>query len=107
MKPRSHINWNAREMNLYHTDNNYRKNYSYASGYRYQRTTMHEFGHTIGNVIRNSQDIFYGDEYKRSIAWYGDWSSIMSRGMEIRDRHLDYIIDTLRMNITGTFWRVE
>ena len=90
---RSNIIWNRREINLDTED--IKKINRRGSN---QIPVAHEFGHTIGNSVSALFSIGLptrGDEYEHEFStnrsFEYDHKSIMNIGMELRNRHLDYI----------------
>ena len=77
---RSNVRWNDREINLDTEDTKMRKDYK-------QVPVGHEFGHAIGYLY---------DEYNSTLSinngFLFDQDTIMNVGMELRKRHLQYVI---------------
>ncbi len=86
----SRVFWGEREIKIdtndTRTENRFRDNVSYK-----QQTILHEFGHAIGNVSIEGK----GDEFWQRNNHYSDGNSIMNIGNQIRERHLDYVIEEL------------
>ncbi len=71
----------------------------------HQYPVAHEFGHAVGNSIYASNGM-HGDEYKVTSSYYSDKISIMNAGMELRDRHLDFILSQLNTIINNTTFSI-
>ncbi|CAA0220465.1 conserved hypothetical protein [Tenacibaculum maritimum] len=95
--PRSKVKWYQKEIILDTKDTSLRKRLRQGSNY-YQYPVVHEFGHTAGNSVA----VGHGDEYNPSSAYLSDKYSIMNIGNELRDRHLDYILQELSTLISNT-----
>lgn len=98
----SAVSWTSKTIKLDTLDTRKRLNTFEGANY-YQYPVAHEFGHAVGNSIYANTGM-HGDEYKSSSAYLSDRKSIMNAGMELRDRHLDFIISQLNtMMINTTF----
>ncbi|MCV6629563.1 MAG: hypothetical protein OIF50_06860 [Flavobacteriaceae bacterium] len=102
----SHVDWWDRTMYLDSNDHTYVKHLAGGKFWK-QLPSAHEFGHVIGNVYTLGNPD-HGDEYRpRSTYFSGNnWESIMSVGMELRDRHAFYIIETLNSQYDDAIWTI-
>ncbi|MCV6628528.1 MAG: hypothetical protein OIF50_01575 [Flavobacteriaceae bacterium] len=101
----SSVRWHTREVFLDTLDTKKRKIPIAGRNY-YQYPVAHEFGHTAGNSIY-ARNGMHGDEYHSSSSYIADRNSIMNAGMELRDRHLDYLIGELNTMISNTRFAIH
>ncbi|WP_264857553.1 hypothetical protein, partial [Capnocytophaga catalasegens] len=87
---RSNVRWNSREINLDTEDTKIRKEIK-------QIPVGHEFGHTIGYLYDE-----YHQDFTLNRGFKFDQKSIMNIGMELRDRHLEYMISELNTIYSNT-----
>ena len=64
----------------------------------HQYPIVHEFGHSVGNSIFASTGM-HGDEYNSSSSFFRDKRSLMNIGSNLRDRHLDFLLQQLNTMI--------
>jgi len=96
----SSVAWDAKEIKLDTKDT--RPQARSRNGNQYlQYPVVHEFGHAAGNSIFARTNM-HGDEYKPTSTFYHDKNSLMNIGSELRDRHLDYILEELNGVIINT-----
>lgn len=91
---RSNVRWNNREINLDTEDTKMRKDVK-------QIPAAHEFGHAIGYLYDE-----YHQDFSINRGFDFDQDSIMNIGMELRNRHLDYIIYQLNTIYSNTRFRL-
>jgi len=95
----SYIRWNTREISLDTEDTTKTLKYINGPVRSYQYGLTHEFGHTLGNVAYTPSG--HGDEYASGSPYLADFPSIMNSGNELRQRHLDFIKQTLNSMVPG------
>jgi len=100
----SSVKWNLKEITLDTLDTRKRKIPIGGNNY-HQYPVAHEFGHAAGNSIFATRGM-HGDEYRSSSPYIRDRNSIMNAGMELRDRHLDYLIRQLNTMITNSSFSI-
>lgn len=101
----SYIRWDTREIKLDTEDARETLKYHQGAVRHYQYGVTHEFGHTIGNVTYTPSG--HGDEYKAESVWTNDFPSIMNRGNELRQRHLDFIRQTINSMVPGMKFEIS
>lgn len=96
----SSVKWNTKEIKLDTLDTSKRE-IQLSNAKYYQYPVAHEFGHAVGNSIYAKTNM-HGDEYNSKSVHYHDRKSIMNAGMQLRDRHLDFIILELNTMLSHT-----
>jgi len=90
----SSIQWPYRTINLDSEDVYMRRTF-------HQIPVAHEFGHTVGNSTYAATGM-HGDEYKPTSPYYSDTNSMMHIGLELRKRHIDFLILELNQMMPNT-----
>lgn len=98
----SKVKWNARQIQLDTEDLVLVERVKNGNSY-FQYPVAHEFGHAAGNSVYATT---HGDEYGNSSTFQMDRSSIMNVGNELRERHLDYLIQELNAMIPETSFSI-
>lgn len=92
---RSSVNWSQRIINLDLLDTEENPKHPVYNNKR-QIPVAHEFFHTLGNIykVKVRQRILSssGDEYKKRSPYIRDKASLMNIGVELRERHIEYIL---------------
>jgi len=101
----SYIRWDNRQIQLDTEDTRQTLKFNKGNVKHYQYGVTHEFGHTLGNVTYTPSG--HGDEYKQESVWLNDFPSIMNRGNELRQRHLDFIRQTINGMVPGLKFEIS